>query len=104
MNFIYERQIDVIQDLLKVVIVRNVCESAIAHGRGCNASSLADALKIPRETVRRKGAALVRDGWLTRDGNQFRPGPSISQDVLDLVDGNIDRLIATAEKLRGSAR
>ncbi len=55
---------------------------------------------IPRETVRRKCQELARDGWLLRDGNDFQPGPSITQDILDLVDENIDRLTATAEKVR----
>jgi DNA-binding IclR family transcriptional regulator len=55
---------------------------------------------IPRETVRRKCKELARDGWLIRDGNEFQPDPSITQEILDLVDGNIDRLTATADKVR----
>ena len=104
MDFIYERQVDLIEDLQKVVIVRAVGESTIVHGRGCNASSLSDALKIPRETVRRKCAALVRDGWLRRRGNELLPGPSITQGVLDMVDENIDRLLVTADKVKKPRR
>ncbi len=104
MDFIYERQVDQLEDLQKVVIVRAVVESAIAHGRGCNTSSLSDALRIPRETVRRKCASLVRDGWLRRHGNEFLPGPSITRDILDKVDENIDRLLATADKVRKPER
>jgi DNA-binding IclR family transcriptional regulator len=55
---------------------------------------------IPRETVRRKCKELARDGWLMHDGNEFQPGPSITQEILDLVDENIDRLTATADKVR----
>ncbi len=42
---------------------------------------------------------IVRE-WLLRDGNEFQPGPSITQDILDFVDENIDRLTATADKVR----
>ena len=100
MNFLYERQVKRLDDLQKVVILRSVGESSLSHGRGCNTSSLSDALMIPRETVRRKCKELVRDGWLIRDGNEFQPGPSITQEILDLVDDSIDRLTATADKVR----
>ena len=100
MDFLYERQVNRLGDLQKVVIIRSVCESTLSHGRGCNTSSLSDALMIPRETVRRKCTELARDGWLIRDGNELQPGPSITQEILDLVDENIDRLTATADKVR----
>ena len=100
MDFLYERRVKVVGDLQKVVIIRSVCESSLAHGRGCNTSSLSDALMIPRETVRRKCKELAGDGWLIRDGNEFQPGPSITQEILDLVDDSIDRLTATADKVR----
>ncbi len=100
MNFLYERQVKRLGDSQKVVIIRSVFESSLSHGRGCNISSLSDALMIPRETVRRKCKELVRDGWLIRDGNELQPGPSITQEILDLVDENIDRLTATADKVR----
>jgi hypothetical protein len=100
MDFIYETQVGLLEDLQKVVIVRAVVESEIVHQRGCNASSLSDGLKIPRETIRRKCASLVRDGWLRRHGNEFMPGPSITRDILEKVDKNIDRLLATADKVK----
>ena len=100
MDFLYERQVIRIGELQKVVIIRSICESFLSHGRGCNTSSLSDSLMIPRETVRRKCKELARDGWLMRDGNEFQPGPSITQDVIDLVDENIDRLTATADRVR----
>ena len=100
MNFLYERQVKRLDDLQKVVILRSVCESSLSHGRGCTTSSLSDALMIPRETVRRKCKELAGDGWLIRDGNEFQPGPSITQEILDLVDDSIDRLTATADKVR----
>ncbi len=100
MDFLYERQVKHLGDLQKVVIIRSVCESVLSHGRGCNTSSLSDALMIPRETVRRKCKELVRDGWLIQVGNELQPGPSITQEILDLVDENIDRLTATADRVR----
>jgi DNA-binding IclR family transcriptional regulator len=104
MDFLYERQIVWVGELQKVVIIRSVCESFLSHERGCNTSSLSDSLMIPRETVRRKCKELARDGWLIRDGNEFQPGPSITQEVLDLVDESIDRLTATADKVRKLGR
>jgi DNA-binding IclR family transcriptional regulator len=100
MEFIYERQVNLLGDLQKVVILRAVCESTMSRGRGCNASSLSDSLMIPRETVRRKCRELTLDDWLIQDGTEFHPGPSITQEVLDLVDNNIDRLAATVDKVR----
>ncbi len=100
MDFLYERQVKRLGDLQKVVIIRSVCQSFLSHGRGCTASSLSDALMIPRETVRRKCKELVRDGWLIQVGNELQPGPSITQEILDLVDENIDRLTATADRVR----
>ena len=100
MDFVYERQVSHLEDLQKVVIIRSVGASSLSHGRGVNTSSLSDSLMIPRETVRRKCKELVRDGWLMRDGDEFQPGPRITQDILDIVDENIDRLIATADKVR----
>lgn len=35
--------------------------------RPCNAFSISEALKIPRETVRRKVAFLIRKGWLRQN-------------------------------------
>ena len=104
MDFLYERQVIRVGELQKVVIIRSVCESFLSHERGCNTSSLSDSLMIPRETVRRKCKELVRDGWLIRDGNEFQPGPSITQEILDLVDESIDRLTATADKVRKLGR
>jgi hypothetical protein len=39
--------------------------------RGLNAHSIAESTGIPRETVRRKLADLVRSGWIARDGTQL---------------------------------
>ena len=38
---------------------------------GVNARSIADSTGIPRETVRRKIAALVRAGWIVRAGRSL---------------------------------
>lgn len=36
-----------------------------------NVKSIAASIGIPEETVRRKVRALVRDGWIARDGNKL---------------------------------
>jgi hypothetical protein len=38
---------------------------------GTNTRSLADALSMPRETVRRKVAELIGEGWLVRNGTNL---------------------------------
>jgi hypothetical protein len=39
---------------------------------GVNIHSIAESSGIPRETVRRKVARLVRDGWIVREGSTLR--------------------------------
>ena len=41
-------------------------QEPLAPTLGVNSRSLAEALEIPRETVRRKVAELIEDGWLMR--------------------------------------
>ena len=103
MDFIYERQIGVMRDLHKIVIVRAVAQTMMAVGHGSNALSLSDALNIPRETVRRKCDELVKDGWLIRESQELLPGPSITPEILNMVDESIDRMIAAARKIESAA-
>jgi len=72
------------------------------HLEACNAYSLSNATGIPRETVRRKAAELVRRGWITRDEKGgFLVAPEASRhfsadfNLQSLVD-----LLETAEALR----
>ncbi len=103
MDFIYEQQRRFEDDLSRVVILRAVGQSEITHGRGVNASSIADALKLPRETARRKCLAMVEDGWLERDGNEFRLGQRVASDVLLAFEENIERLIDAADEIKRSS-
>lgn len=45
---------------------------------GANMRSIADSSGIPKETVRRKVAALVKDGLLLRHGNALSLSPAAS--------------------------
>ncbi len=87
-------------DVQKIIIVRSVNVSWLQHGRGCTASSLASALRIPRETVRRKCAVLVRASWLAHVDGEYRPGPRAA-DIPAFVDTSIDRLLELADRIRG---
>jgi hypothetical protein len=42
---------------------------------GVNTHSIAESSGIPRETVRRKVAKLVRDGWIVRQGSTLHFTP-----------------------------
>ena len=44
-----------------------------------NVRSIADSTGIPRESVRRKVAALVEAGWIDRDGNNLSVTPEASR-------------------------
>jgi hypothetical protein len=98
-DFIYEQQRRHTDDLVRPVILRAVGQSQVVYDRGVSASSLADALDLPRETVRRKCLAMVEEGWLTRDGDDFRLGERVDPEIFALFEENIARLLATARKL-----
>lgn len=40
-------------------------------GLGTNARSISDALGLPKETIRRKVADLVKEGWLVRENGKL---------------------------------
>jgi hypothetical protein len=44
-----------------------------------NIRSIAESTGIPKETVRRKAAALIAAGWVTRQGNDLSVTPLASQ-------------------------
>ena len=71
------------------------------HLLPCNAHSIAMACDIPRETVRRKIAALIKRGWLERSpkGELFVtaiPSQHFRQFNIDLTD----RILETAHQIR----
>ena len=48
-----------------------------------NVRSIADSTGIPRESVRRKVAALVETGWIDRDGHSLSITPEASRRLTD---------------------
>jgi len=68
----------------------------------CNAFSISEALHIPRETVRRKVAALVRKGWLSQNAKKKElfvtrlPGEVFFQFNLEMTND----LLRTADRLK----
>lgn len=72
------------------------------HLESCNAYSLSNATGIPRETVRRKAAELVRRGWITRDEKGgFLVAPEASRHFsADFNLQSLADLLETADELR----
>ena len=102
LDWIYDHQVTLLDgdpDIQKIIIFRSVNVSWLEHGRGCSASSLADALRIPRETVRRKCDVLVREHWLVKTGDKFLPGRRATT-ISAFVDDSIDRLLILADRIR----
>jgi hypothetical protein len=64
---------------------------------GINTHSLADYTGIPRETVRRKVAALVARGWVQRDASgDLRPTERAAADLAESTDATLDYLRSVA--------
>ena len=102
LDWIYHKQVSLLDgapDIQKIIIFRSVNVCWMEHGRGCSASSLANALRIPRETIRRKCGVLVRENWLAKKGDQFHPGQRVT-DITGFVDESIDRLLTLADRIR----
>jgi hypothetical protein len=68
--------------------------------RPCNALSIADACKLPRETVRRKVVMLVKRGYIYRSDEGFLYLTSnVGDDFVDMTADVVDHLITTARRL-----
>jgi hypothetical protein len=68
-----------------------------------NVRSVADSTGVPRETVRRKVAALVEAGWVTRKGDDLALTPLASQHLTPMREALFDqaiRLHALIERAR----
>lgn len=98
-DFIYAQQRRHATDLVRPVILRAIGQSQVQHDRGVTASSLAEALDLPRETVRRKCMQMVDEDWLARDGDAFRLGMRVDSEIFTLFEENIERLLSTARRL-----
>ena len=55
-----------------------------------NVRSIAESTGIPRETVRRKVAALVGKGWLARRGDDLSITPRSSQELTPFREAMLD--------------
>jgi hypothetical protein len=68
----------------------------------CNAFSLSQATGIPRETVRRKIAALVRRGWVRQNarGEVFVTPAAAAHFTPDFNRVTLNRLLTLADELR----
>jgi hypothetical protein len=68
--------------------------------RPCNALSIADACKLPRETVRRKVVMLEERGYIYRSAEGFLYlTTNVGDDFVDMTADTVDHLLATARRL-----
>ena len=68
--------------------------------RPCNALSIAEACKLPRETVRRKVVMLITRGYIYRTDVGFLYLTShVGDDFVDMTADIVDQLIITARRL-----
>jgi DNA-binding MarR family transcriptional regulator len=64
-----------------------------------NVSSISDYTGIPRESVRRKVAKLIEQGWVEREDNRdLRPTPKAAEDLKEATDATLSylRTVVTA--------
>lgn len=68
--------------------------------RPCNALSIAEACKLPRETVRRKVVALIERGYVYRndEGHLFLT-TTVGDDFVDMTADIIEGILVTARRL-----
>lgn len=65
----------------------NLGQSAIEGRPSVNAYSIAQYAGIPRETVRRKVAALIREGWVSKDaGGNLMATAKAANDLAEGTD------------------
>jgi hypothetical protein len=68
--------------------------------RPCNALSIAEACKLPRETVRRKVVMLIKRGYIDRSDEGFLYLTSnVGDDFEDMTADLVDHLLTTARRL-----
>ena len=87
------------RDLEKVILWRTIGMNDIAYKRGVSASSLADSLNLPRETVRRKCEEMVADGWVDRDDDGYIMGPRIGATIYGLIEDSIEGMLKAARQI-----
>lgn len=68
--------------------------------RPCNALSIADACKLPRETVRRKVVMLAERGYIYRsDEGYLYLTTNVGDDFVDMTADIVEHLLTTARRL-----
>lgn len=68
--------------------------------RPCNALSIADACKLPRETVRRKVVLLIERGYVYRnDAGLLYLTTNVGDDFVDMTAENVEQLLTTARRI-----
>jgi hypothetical protein len=113
-------------DLQKHVILMSIAERALAHPahraqseaercaadtppfptRGVNVRSIAEALQIPRETVRRKVMQLVELGWVVADGQTLQLTPKAyrglepAREALEVLTDRFHQILLERERAR----
>ena len=66
----------------------------------CNALSISRATGIPRETVRRRVEALVKRGWVRRDGRgHLRVADGLTQHFEQFDREHVEQFLRTAQRL-----
>ena len=73
--------------------------------RPCNALSIAEACKLPRETVRRKVVQLIAQGYVYRNerGHLYLT-QGVGDDFEDMTVQTVEHLLSTAATLQGLLR
>jgi hypothetical protein len=70
--------------------------------KACNALSIAEACRLPRETVRRKVVKLIEDGYVYRNAKgHLYLAEGIGGRFDTMLEEIVEGLLVTAEKLRG---
>jgi DNA-binding transcriptional regulator YhcF (GntR family) len=73
------------------------------HSLLTNVRSIAESTGIPRETVRRKVAALVDKGWLEKRGDELTITPLATREITPFREAMLDvadRLHALVERVK----
>ena len=83
---------------VQTAIMRAVTHSELEHERGINAASIAASVDVPRETVRRHLAELTKEGWLVKEGGDYRAGPLVDEHF-GVLEGLMQKFIETAKRM-----
>ncbi len=83
---------------VQTAIMRAVTHSELEHDRGINAASIAASVGVPRETVRRHLADLTKEGWLVKEGGDYRAGPLVDEHF-GVLENLMQKFMDTAKRM-----